>query len=210
MEAVERTDTKSKILQAAIGLFCQRSIKSVSMDDIAQHLAMSKKTLYKWFANKDQVVYETMENYLATVQGDCECFVETSGNAVEEIFQIMALTKQVFSQIHPSIFHDLQKYHPESWALWHRHKNSFMLTKVKDNILRGINEGLFRKDLDVEIIARMRLAILELPFNNQVFPPHEYNISRVQLAVLEHYMLGIATLKGHKLINELLHIKEEE
>ncbi|MCJ8165435.1 TetR/AcrR family transcriptional regulator [Pontibacter sp. E15-1] len=210
METAEKTDTKARIMQAAFGLFCQRGIKSVSMDDIAQHLAMSKKTLYKWFANKDQVVYEAMENYLGSIQQDCEVFVEKSGNAIEEIFQVMALTKQVFSRIHPSIFHDLQKYHSTSWELWQQHKNSFMLGKVKANLRRGMAEGLFRKELDVSVIAQVRLSLIELPFNKSVFPPHEYDISRVQLAVLEHYMLGIATLKGHKLINELQHIKEEE
>lgn len=191
-------------------MFCQRGIKSVSMDDIAQHLAMSKKTLYKWFKNKDQVVYDSTASYLMHIQSDCECFIQQADNAIDELFQIMTLTKQVFSKIHPSIFHDLQKYHRDSWELWRQHKNSFMLTKVKQNITRGMEEGLFRKDLNVEIMARMRLAVLELPFNAETFPPHEYNIKQVQLAVLEHYMLGMATLKGHKLINEYKQVTEEE
>lgn len=191
-------------------MFCQRGIKSVSMDDIAQHLAMSKKTLYKWFKNKDQVVYDSTSDYLYCIQHDCEGFIEQASNAIDELFQIMKLTKQVFSKIHPSIFHDLQKYHRDSWELWMRHKNSFMLEKVKGNIVRGMQEGLFRQDLDVEVMARMRLAILELPFNAEVFPPHDFDIKQVQLAVLEHYMLGMATLKGHKLINEYKQITEEE
>ncbi|AKD02623.1 TetR/AcrR family transcriptional regulator [Pontibacter korlensis] len=210
METIERNDIKNKILQAAFSLFCQRGIKSVSMDNIAQHLAMSKKTLYKWFKNKDQVVFESTAGYLATVQKDCKMLIEGTENAIDELFKIMDLTKQVFSIIHPSIFHDLQKYHGDSWDLWVQHKQKFMLGKVKENIVRGIGEGLYRKDLDVEIMARMRLAVLELPFNAAVFPPHQYNIKQVQLAVLEHYMLGMATLKGHKLINEYKQVTEEE
>lgn len=210
MEIAERPEAKDKILQAAFGMFCQRGIKSVSMDDIAQHLSMSKKTLYKWFRNKDQVIYEAMEAYLGNVQQDCECFIETSGNAIEELFQVVALTKRVFSNMHPSIFHDLQKYHPASWDLWMQHKNGYILEKVRDNIRRGMKEGLFRKDLDVDVMARMRLVLIELPFNQAVFPPHQYDARRVQMAVLEHYMLGIATLKGHKLINELKQVTEEE
>ncbi|ARS36826.1 TetR/AcrR family transcriptional regulator [Pontibacter actiniarum] len=210
METAERTDLKEKIKRAAFSMFCQRGIKSVSMDDIAQHLAMSKKTLYKWFKNKDEVVYEATADYLCCVQHDCEGYIEQAQNAIDELFQVMALTKQVFSQTHPSIFHDLQKYHHDSWQLWLQHKNSFMLQKVKANIIRGMREGLYRKDLNVDIMARMRLAILELPFNAEVFPPHEYEIKQVQLAVLEHYMLGMATLKGHKLINEYKQITEEE
>lgn len=131
METAERTDLKEKIKRAAFSMFCQRGIKSVSMDDIAQHLAMSKKTLYKWFKNKDEVVYEATADYLCCVQHDCEGYIEQAQNAIDELFQVMALTKQVFSQTHPSIFHDLQKYHHDSWQLWLQHKNSFMLQKVK-------------------------------------------------------------------------------
>lgn len=210
METAERTEAKDKILQAAFGMFCQCGIKSVSMDDIAQRLSMSKKTLYKWFRNKDQVIYEAMEAYLGNVQQDCECFIETSGSAIEELFQVVELTKRVFSNMHPSIFHDLQKYHPDSWDLWMQHKNGYILEKVEANIRRGMKEGLFRQGLDVDVMARMRLVLIELPFNQAVFPPHQYDARRVQMAVLEHYMLGIATLKGHKLINELKHINEEE
>ncbi|MCX2742006.1 TetR/AcrR family transcriptional regulator [Pontibacter anaerobius] len=210
METAEITDIQKKILQGAFGMFCQRGIKSVSMDDIAQHLAMSKKTLYKWFKNKDQVVYDSTTAYLHTIQNDCECFINKADNAIDELFQIMQLTKKVFSIIHPSVFHDLQKYHRDSWDLWMKHKNSFMLGIVKQNIERGMQEGLFRKDLDVEVMARMRLALIELPFNAEVYPPHQYNIKHVQLAVLEHYMLGMATLKGHKLINEYKQVTEEE
>jgi len=210
METAETTEIKQKILQAAFALFCQRGIKSVSMDDIAQHLSMSKKTLYKWFRNKDQVVYEGLEGFLASIQQDSECCSVAADNAVEELFRVVALTKKVFSSIHPSIFHDLQKYHQSSWELWTNHKNSFMLEKVKQNIRRGMAEGLFRGDLEVNVMARIRLILIELPFNQEVFPPHQYDVRRVQLSVLEHYILGMATLKGHKLINELRHITEEE
>ncbi|TPE45617.1 TetR/AcrR family transcriptional regulator [Pontibacter mangrovi] len=210
METEEKTETELRILKSSFELFRKRGFKSVSMDDIAQHLAMSKKTLYKWFRNKDQVVHDATQNYLQNVQSECECQLTQAGNAVEELFQIMALTKQVFSEMHPSIFYDLRKYHPDSWALWKQHKNSFMLGKVKANIARGMREGLFRNDLDVEVTARMRLALIELPFNAEVYPPHEFNVRQVQLAVLEHYMLGMATLKGHKLINKYKHITEEE
>lgn len=210
MEIAEKTVTELRILKASFELFCERGIKSVSMDDIAQHLAMSKKTLYKWFKNKDQVVYDSTAGYLCCIQGDCEGFMKEASNAIDELFRIMNLTKQVFSQMHPSIFHDLKKYHPESYDLWMRHKNSFMLEKVKENMVRGMEEGLYRQDLDVEVMARMRLAQIELPFNKDVFPPHKFNIQQVQLAVLEHYMLGMATLKGHKMINDYKQVTEEE
>lgn len=210
IELEERIDAKNKISGTAFELFCQRGIKSVSMDDIAQFLGMSKKTIYKWFENKNEIVVASTGAYLSGMQQRCEVFLQDSNNAIEELFNIMGMTRELFNQFHPSVFYDLQKYHPEAWQLWVKHRDEFMFEKIKLNLLRGIKEGLFRKDLDVEVMAKLRLAQIELPFNPVLFPPHKYDLKRVQMASLEHYMLGLATLKGHKLINELKHIKEEE
>ena len=210
METTEKADIREKIVAEAFDLFCQNGIKSVSMDDIARHLSMSKKTIYKWFSNKDEVVYSAVRSYLNTVQCDCEAILGSSGNAIEELFNIMGTTRKIFSSMHPSIFHDLQKYHAGAWKLWQDHKNHYIFGKVKQNLERGIAEGLFREDLDTEVIARLRLVQIELPFNQHLFPRHQFELAHVQMATLEHYMLGIATLKGHKLINKYKHVTEEE
>lgn len=209
-ELEERTETKSKISCTAFQLFCQRGIKSVSMDDIAQFLSMSKKTIYKWFENKNEIVVASTGSYLQDMQQRCEVHFQSANNAIEELFNMMAMTRELFNQFHPSIFHDLQKYHPEAFKLWMQHRDEYMFVKIKENLERGIKEGLYRKDLDVEVMAKIRLVQVELPFNPVLFPPHKYDLKRVQMATLEHYMLGLATLKGHKLINELKQIKEEE
>src|SRR5688572_8916664 len=118
MEAIEKSDVKDKILEAAFGLFCLRGIKSVSMDDIAQHLGVSKKTIYKWFENKDEVVFASTQRYLQQMEQNCECIIRTTDNAIHELLKIMDMNKEIFSKIHPSIFYDLQKYHPKTWQLW--------------------------------------------------------------------------------------------
>ncbi|WP_347157356.1 TetR/AcrR family transcriptional regulator [Pontibacter chitinilyticus] len=210
MDIAVKTEAIEKIAAAAFKLFCQKGIKSVSMDDIAQQLSMSKKTIYKWFDNKDQVVYAACEQYLVSVERSCERITQSSANAVEELLNVMELNKRVFTTIHPSIFHDLQKYHHAAWELWVSHKNNYILQHIRQNVVRGMQEGLFRNDLDIDIVARLRLVMIEVPFNPAVFPPHEFNVQKVQLAGLEHFMLGMATLKGHKLINEYRHTVEEE
>ena len=210
MEIEENIEIKNRISQAAFELFCQKGIKSVSMDDIAQHLSMSKKTIYKWFDNKDQIVYHSCKCFLDAIESDCENYMKGANNAIEELWGLMEMTKSITGRVHPSIFHDVQKYHRDSWQLWVAHKYSFMLEKIKLNILRGVAEGLFRGDLDVEIMSRMRLGMIELAYDNRLFPPHEFNIQQVQVDMLEHYMLGMATLRGHKMINEFKHRIEEE
>jgi len=203
-------EIKDRILQHAQTLFMRNGIKSVSMDDIAADMAMSKKTLYKWFENKDQIVQAGMSKHLDGTQCECTNMIKTATSAIDELFRMMEWTKQQFSNVHPSIFYDLQKFHPGTWQLWLVHKNEFILAQIIQNLRRGIAEGLFRADLDVDVLARLRLSQIELLFDSDVFPPRQFGNERVSQALLEHFMLGVATLKGHRLINQYRHVTEEE
>ena len=203
-------EIKDRILQHAQTLFMRNGIKSVSMDDIAADMAMSKKTLYKWFENKDQIVQAGMSKHLDGTQCECTSMIETATSAIDELFRMMEWTKQQFSNVHPSIFYDLQKFHPGTWQLWLAPKNEFILAQIIQNLRRGITEDLFRADLDVDVMARLRLSQIELLFDSDVFPPRQFGNERVSQALLEHFMLGVATLKGHRLINQYRHVTEEE
>ena len=207
---IANVDVKDRILMEAARLFARNGIKSVSMDDIAQHLGVSKKTIYKWYQNKDEIVYSSVQKHLSQVETDCEGAICEAYNAVDELFQVMMVNKKVLSEIHPSVFYDLQKYHPASWQLWQAHRNTFILSKIVGNLERGRREGLYRNDLDVELMARLRLVLIDLAFSPDLFPPEQFHPERVQSAFFEHFLLGIATLKGHKLINKYKHITEEE
>ncbi|MDQ2769210.1 MAG: TetR/AcrR family transcriptional regulator [Bacteroidota bacterium] len=203
-------EIKDRILNHAQKLFTRNGIKSVSMDDIAADLAISKKTLYKWFENKDQIVQAAMTRHLEGTQLDCNTMIQGSTSAIDELFQMLEWVKQEFSNVHPSIFYDLQKFHPTTWQLWQAHKTEFILSQIIENLRRGITEGLFRSDLDMEVIARLRLAQIEMQFDPEIYPYRAFAQERVSVALLEHFMLGVATLKGHKLINEYRHVTEEE
>jgi AcrR family transcriptional regulator len=203
-------EIKEKILFEAFKLFLQRGIKSVSMDDIALELGASKKTIYKWFENKDEIVEASLEAYLGDMDRDCARFSGGAENAIEELFQIMGMIRQKLAGVHPSVFYDLQKYHPKAYQLWTNHKNEVIYQQIVSNIQRGIKEGLYRNDFDLRIIARLRLLQTEHAFNPEFFPPDQFDMQKVQLTILEHFMLGIATLKGHKLINKFKQVTEEE
>ena len=204
-------EIKDRILNHAQQLFMRNGIKSVSMDDIATDMGMSKKTLYKWFENKDQIVQASTTRHLTGTQCDCTAMIQAATSAIDELFRMMEWTKQEFGNVHPSIFYDLQKFHPGTWQLWQAHKNEFILTQIVQNLHRGIAEGLFRADLDVDVIARLRLAQIEMQFDSDLYPPRQFgHHERVSQALLEHFMLGVATLKGHRLINQYRQVTEEE
>ncbi|WP_223652600.1 TetR/AcrR family transcriptional regulator [Hymenobacter psoromatis] len=203
-------ETKDRILAHAAGLFLRNGIRSVSMDEIATELGMSKKTLYKTFTNKDEIVLGVMTTHLCQAQGECARVAGTAPDAVQEMLTISAWADQQFSNIHPSIFYDLRKYHPAAWALFSAHKSTFILDQITQNLRRGIAEGLFRADLDVEVLARLNLAQIELAFDPDLYPPTQFAPVRVNKVFDEHFLLGVATLKGHRLFNKYQHITEEE
>jgi AcrR family transcriptional regulator len=203
-------EIKERILNHAQKLFLRNGIKSVSMDDIAADMAMSKKTLYKWFENKDQIVMAGITNHLGNVQGDCAVVAGKATNAVEEMLLLSKWADEQFSNIHPSIFNDMKKYHPAAWELFKSHKNTFILAQITQNLRRGMAEGLFRADLDVEVLARLNLAQIELAFDSELYPAAQFSPMRVNQVFDEHFLLGVATLKGHKLINQYRQITEAE
>ena len=203
-------EVKDKIVKESFQLFCRRGIKSVSMDDIATHLSISKKTIYKWFENKDQVVDAALRVYLFDIHADCSQISTEAGNAIEELFTIMKMIRQKMAGVHPAVFYDLQKFHPEAFKAWTTFKNEVLLQQILENLRKGVAEGFYRSDFDLEIIARLRLLQVEHAFNPDFFPPDQFNLQQVQLTILEHFMLGIATLKGHRLINAFKQVTEEE
>jgi AcrR family transcriptional regulator len=203
-------ETKDRILTRAAALFLRNGIKSVSMDDIATDLGMSKKTLYKTFTNKDEIVQGVMSTHLCQVQDECAQVASHTADAVQEMLTISAWADQQFSNVHPSIFYDLKKYHPTAWELFRAHKSGFILEQITRNLRRGMAEGLFRADLDVEVLARLNLAQIELAFDPELYPPTQFAPIRVNKVFDEHFLLGVATLKGHRLFNKYQHITEEE
>jgi AcrR family transcriptional regulator len=203
-------ETKDRILQAALELFFRFGIKSVTMDDIARHMAMSKKTIYKFFRDKDEVVHTLMENEL---KRDIEEFSEIARNAsnvVEEVFNHMKKMHQMLNNINPNIFYDLQKYHPKTWAIFHEFRTTFAFRQVFDALEKGKKEGLVRQDVNSEMMARLRVEEIDLGFNPTIFPPDKFRMIDINLAFVEHWLYGVCTLKGHKLINKYKQIVEEE
>ncbi len=196
------TETKERILTGAQELFFRFGIRSITMDDIAKHLGMSKKTIYQFFKDKDDVVQSLMEAKLKEDERDFALIQQESKNIVDEVFSIMRRMSQLFSKINPVIFHDLQKYHPQVWQLFKEFKSKFILGLVEQTILKGIKETLVRTDVNPKILARLRMEEIEMGFNADVFPLDKFKLIEIQLAMTEHFLYGICTLKGYKLIEK--------
>jgi AcrR family transcriptional regulator len=193
-------DHKDRIQAKADELFMQYGIRSISMDDIAAGLAMSKKTLYQFFADKDELVDAVVDKELKKGQYDCIICRQQSKDAVDEIFITMEFIAEQFRNMNPMVLYDLEKFHLSSFQKFLKHKNEFLLEVIRKNLERGIKEELFRPELNVDIMSKFRLESMMIAFNMLVFPPRKYNLVEVTQEIIEHYLYGLATLKGYKLI----------
>ena len=193
-------EIKDRIQEKATELFMRFGIRSVSMDDIATQLGMSKKTIYQFFADKDELVDAVMAANIQKTQGECINCTTASANAVEEIFLTMEMIQEQFRNMNPMILYDLQKFHIRAFQKLTAHKNEFLLSIIRKNIEKGIAEGLYRKDISVDILSKFRLESMMLAFNMDAFPPSKYSLADVTREIIEHFLFGLATIEGHQLI----------
>lgn len=197
---MENVEVQERIKQKADELFRRYGIRSVTMDEIATQLGMSKKTIYQYYSDKDQLVDAVAEEEINFSQESCTRNKEASSNAIEEIFMVMEFVEVMFRNMNPAMLYDLEKYHPRGYKKFLEHKNKFLFEMIKRNLERGIVEELFRPEINIEMMTRFRLENMMLGFNPEIFPPTKFNLAILQQEMIEHFLYGVATLKGYKLI----------
>jgi|SRR5215217_847977 len=198
-----------RILQGGEELFLKAGIKSVTMDDIAKQVGMSKKTIYQFFKDKNELVIALVKKKLDEDECMIKDIISKSTNVIEEMINMMKGSEEVFSRINPVVIHDMQKYHPGAWEVFQNFKAEVIIHTLEELLTKGVKQGYIRPDIDVKIIARMRVSQVETGFNTQIFPMAEFNPWKVQSQFLEHFNYGICTLKGYKLLNKYKNINDE-
>ena len=196
---MEETDNKEKLIRGADELFMKYGVRSVSMDDIARHLGVSKKTIYQHFADKDEVVVCVAKAHMAKQKAQFDTIASESKNAVEEMVKISYCLKENMKNINPSVLFDMQKYHQSAWNEWLTFKQKFIKESIIRSFRNGVSEGYFRDDVNVEILAIMRLELVQMAFDNGIYPRDKFNIPEVQAQLFDHFIHGLFTEKGKKL-----------
>ena len=191
---------KDRIRSAAHELVMQYSIRSVSMDDIAAKVGMSKKTLYQYYVDKDELIEAVVEDVLLHNKSRCEADRKIAKNAINEVFLTLDMLAEMFRSMNSSVMHDLHKYHPKAFHKFLKHKNEYIYNIIRNNLERGIKEELYRDDLNIDILSRYRVEIMLIPFNPDFTKTLKLTILEVEQEIILHFLYGIVSLKGYKLI----------
>ncbi|XOV94367.1 MAG: TetR/AcrR family transcriptional regulator [Bacteroidota bacterium] len=190
---------KQKILDAAEMLFTRYGVRSISMDDVAREVSISKKTIYQHFNHKDDLVTEATRNYIEREMTEISEITAVAVDAVDELFLLSGCIRKNISRINPSLLYDLQKYHPDAWEVFKNYKDNFIRGKVTQNIIRGKEEGLFRKEINENILATMRVEQIQTIFDERIFPKSDYDFIEVQMQIYDHFIHGLLKVEGIEL-----------
>ncbi len=193
---------KTEIIQKATELFLNFGFKSVTMDDIANKLAISKKTIYTHFSNKTELIEATAFYIFEQISALITKIESKQFNPIEESFKIKEVISRYLKGEKTSPEFQLKKYYPTIYAKLDLKKREIINTCFKNNLIRGINEGCFRKDINIDLVTKFYYLSITAIKNDELF--FEDNLNEVMEYYLEFYIRAIASDKGLQTLNRLI------
>lgn len=194
-------ELRDRIVEEASRLFFHNGIKSITMNDIASHMGISKRTLYEIFNDKEELLKECIEKSMA--KGDCEMekLINNSHNVIEAMMSIYAKLLSDTHHINKSVVHDLRKYHPLLYKKI-ENKQKRGIEQFIPYFEKGVEQGLMESDINFEILLWLLKAQFRILLEEDFFPTDKYPIEEFIRAIILNFTRGIATPKGDKIITE--------
>lgn len=196
---------KSKnFFKSTTELFTRYGIKSLTMDDIARHLGISKKTIYQFVKDKKELVKKGMALMIKEEQSRIIESTKLSKTAIDELIEMTKCVSSKLGDIHPSVIYDLQKYHPEAWKILENHKQEFIHNIILNNIKRGVSEGYYRKNINPEIIANVYICMMDNIINPESSINKTMSLEELHLEIINYHIKGISNEKGVEYLKKAL------
>lgn len=192
---------KERILAEAEQLFWKYGVRSVTMEDIAKPLGISKKTIYQHFTDKEDILYQVMQVKVNADMTEMNCMVVETDNPIEELMRVLEMMRKHQHQVSPNLIVDIKRHYPQAFALFQTHMDQHIMKSILENIQKGISSGMYRNDMNPAILARMRVEQIELAFNNDFFPATQYSMLDIQRELIHHFVRGMLTEQGFTIYN---------
>ncbi len=199
-------DKTVHILESVSAMYIQHGIKNITMDMVAEHLGMSKKTLYQYFSDKEKLVEDVLEYFMSK---QSIAFISISSdelNAIDKLYAAGKIISNILAVVPESVIHDLQKFYPDVLHKFILFKREHILLQVKKNLQEGIAQGLYRSNLNIDIASRSYLALSESMLDRNYFPTENYQSSTIFNELFMYHIRSIANTKGFEYIEK--HIKK--
>lgn len=192
-----------KILHAADKLFNRFGVRSVSMDDVSKELNISKKTLYKCFRDKNDLIETTIKNQMQKVDEAIANIKSTENHPIKQLFQITQFVISQMDSMNPNMMFDLKKYHHEIYDQMVKHREENIIFRILDNIQQGRERGLYRNDFDEKVIAHSFSILTYTVFESLEFKQSNIDPNHALTEVMKYHIRGIASDQGLKELESL-------
>jgi TetR/AcrR family transcriptional regulator, cholesterol catabolism regulator len=193
-------DISETISNKAQELFMNYGIVSITIDDIAFQLGMSKKTIHKYYKDKDALVDSVIDMETTNHEAQFSKPLNDSQDAIEALYKNLEKIDMLLRRLNPAILFCLRLHHPSSYDKLTWYLNYVLHGIIKKNIQQGIVEGLYRSDFDIDIIITFLITNLLTIFNTNTFPAGKYKLRNVEINYFTHFLYGITTNKGHTIV----------
>jgi TetR/AcrR family transcriptional regulator, cholesterol catabolism regulator len=193
-----------RIVNQAMELFIRSGIKAITMDDISAEAGVSKRTIYENFKDKDELLracLQFMDNHHTR---ETERIFAESTNTIDTVFRFLKHGVEAINLINPLFMTDMKKYHYRIWKETYIINSDKYLAQTYTILKKGINEGLFRRNIDIEIVAKLLNEQLTLMTDERIFPSLRYSRSVVFENIIINFFRGIATVRGLEIIDKYI------
>ncbi|MGB5983623.1 MAG: TetR/AcrR family transcriptional regulator [Nonlabens sp.] len=197
------TDSKQEIRLKSTDLFLSLGFKSVTMDDIASEMGMSKKTLYSHYKNKEALVSDVTLHLYNNICCGIDHICETSTNPIEELYDIKRTVMDSLKGDKSSPIHQLQRYYPKVHHELRSKQFDYMQDCVNKNLEEGIEQGLYIPTINMDFVSRIYFVGIQGIKDLSVFPSDQFPVQDLYDQYLDYHLRGIVTPKGRKILNQI-------
>lgn len=198
-------ERKQDIIGQTIELFLKHGIRSLSMSEISGLQHISKKTLYAYFKDKNDLVCQCVTHELDRFSSHMEEITSKALNAIDESYMISEIVINQVSSMHPAKFIELKSFYPEAYKLFEEHQEECISKSVKENLEKGVKEGLYRADLNIHFITNLYLMTIVYLFTTDLIDTNKYSFSELYLEFFNYHIRGISSEKGQNYLKTKYH-----
>lgn len=202
---MDKFDERLKeILEQVFQLYNRYGIKSITMDDVARELGISKKTLYQHVQDKADLVEKVMMLNAWKHGMEMNAITQKNLNAIVELLEVNAYMNEMMKDHNPTLDYDLRKYYPGIHKKLNDISKVKMFEAIRKNLIKGQREGIYREEMDVDIISKLHMTRMEYTYSSNTISPEELTSPKVIKEIFIYHLHGISNEKGIQVLQEKL------
>jgi hypothetical protein len=200
----------TKICNTTEKLFMRYGIKSMTMDDVAKELSISKKTLYQYVEDKDDLVKKTLLLHVESMDSVCISVFKSEENAILQILKIANMMIGLHKEMNPSLLFDLKKYHPETYITFTEHREKTIQTQLIENLNLGILQGMYKSDININLSAGFYMALIEQCISSEIGIISNIPFTEKYAYLVKYHLSSICSPEGVEFMKKNLKVTNLE